>query len=48
MKDAAYLITDDNDTFYRYAVGLTTTGQSTFKAIKLEDGFDLAYFRTNG
>ena len=48
VKDAAYLITDDNDTFYRYATRLTTIGQSTFKAIKLEDGFDRSFFRPNG
>lgn len=48
VKDAAYLITDDNNTFYRYATRLTTTGQSTFKAIKLEDGFESSFFRPNG
>ena len=48
VKDAAYLITDDNDTFFRYAAGLRTTDQSTFKPIKLKDGFDRAHFRPNG
>jgi predicted nucleic acid-binding protein len=44
VKDAGYVITDDTRTFYRYAQQLATSGVANFKPIKLEDGFDPAFF----
>jgi predicted nucleic acid-binding protein len=48
VKDAAWIITDDKDTLYKFARELTTAGKATFRAIKLEDGFELAFFDPNG
>ncbi len=48
VKDAAWTITDDTRSFYKYARELTTAGKATFRSIKLEDGFDLAFFDPNG
>lgn len=44
VKDAAFLITDDSNTFYKFAEALVTSGMAHFRPIKLEDGFDLAFF----
>ena len=44
VKDAAYAITDDSRTFYKYAQQLVQTGAAAFHPIKLEDGFDPAFF----
>ena len=42
--DAEYVITDDAESFYRYCETFKTAGKVSFKAIKLADGFDLAFF----
>jgi predicted nucleic acid-binding protein len=44
VKEAAYAITDDSRTFYKYAQQLVQTGAAAFRPIKLEDGFDPAFF----
>jgi hypothetical protein len=44
VKDAAFAITDDTRTFYRYARRLHEAGRAAFQTIKLEDGFDPAFF----
>lgn len=48
VKDAAYVITDDKNSFHRFAGHLIRTGQVRFKAISLADGFDKAFFDLNG
>lgn len=48
VKDAAWIITDDTRSFYKFARELTAAGKATFRPIKLEDGFDLAFFDPNG
>jgi hypothetical protein len=48
VKDAAYLITDDKNSFFRYAEHLNQSGQATFKPIRLAEGFDRAHFRPDG
>lgn len=42
--DAEYVITDDAESFYRYCQTLKTAGKVSFKAIKLQDGFDVSFF----
>ena len=42
--DAEYVITDDSESFYRFCETFKTAGKVSFKAIKLADGFDLAFF----
>jgi hypothetical protein len=44
VKDAAYAITDDSRTFYKFAQQLVQAGAVVFRPIKLEDGFDPAFF----
>jgi predicted nucleic acid-binding protein len=44
VKDAAFLITDDSSSFYKFAEALVSSGTAQFRPIKLEDGFDLAFF----
>lgn len=44
VKDAAMVITDDTRTFFKFAQQLVQAGTATFRPIKLEDGFDLAFF----
>lgn len=44
VKDAAYVITDDTGTFFKHARRLHNEGVAKFEAIKLEDGFDPAFF----
>jgi predicted nucleic acid-binding protein len=46
--DAEFVITDDADSFYRYCKIFKEAGQVQFKAIKLEDEFDRAFFDPNG
>ena len=43
-----FAITDDADSFYRYCKTFREAGEVAFKAIKLEDGFDRAFFDPNG
>ena len=46
--DAEFVITDDAESFFRYCKALKEAGDVQFKAIKLEDGFDRAFFDPNG
>lgn len=46
--DVEFIITDDTESFYRYCKSLKETGDVRFKTIKLEDGFDRAFFDPNG
>lgn len=48
VSGASYLITDDTQSLYRFATVLKTSGKAQFKAVKLEDGFDRAFFDSNG
>lgn len=48
VKDAAWIITDDARTLFKFAGQLAASGQAQFKPIKLEDGFDRAFFDPNG
>ena len=48
VKDAAWIITDDTRSFYKFAHQLTAAGKATFRPIKLEDGFDLSFFEPSG
>lgn len=48
VKDAAYVITDDSRSFYKFAAHFREIGQVSFRPIKLEDGFDRAFFDPNG
>ena len=47
-KDAGFVITDDKNTFHRYAQRLIETGTAGFKTIALAEGFDRAHFDPNG
>ena len=46
--DAEFVITDDAESFYRFCKTFKDAGEVQFKAIKLEDGFDRAFFDANG
>ncbi len=46
--DAEFVITDDTESFYRFCKTFKDAGEVPFKAIKLEDGFDRAFFDPNG
>ena len=48
QADAEFVITDDNESFFRYCKTFKEAGEVQFKAVKLEDGFDRAYFDPNG
>lgn len=48
VMDAEFAITDDSETFYRYCQTLKESGEVQFKAIKLEEGFDRAFFDSSG
>ena len=47
VKDAAWIITDDADTLYKFAHALKSEGKSGMHPIKLEDGFDVSHFEPN-
>ena len=44
VKDAAWVITDDADSLYKYADRLRSAGKSKVHPIKLADGFDVSHF----
>lgn len=48
VKEAAIIITDDRKTFFKFAQELATSGKAPFRPIKLEDGFDKAFFDVGG
>ncbi len=47
-KDAAFVITDDKNSFHRYSLRLIESGVAVFKAISLADGFDSSHFDPHG
>ena len=46
--EAEFVITDDSESFFRYCKAFKDAGEVQFKAVKLEDGFDRAFFDANG
>jgi hypothetical protein len=42
--EVEFVITDDSESFFRFCGAFKTAGKVQFKAIKLEDGFDRAFF----
>ena len=48
VKDAAFLITDDKNTFFRFAERQVELGHASFRPIKLADGFDRAFLNRSG
>ncbi len=44
VNEAAFVITDDSKTFYRFGKQMESEGKAAFRTIKLDDGFDLAHF----
>lgn len=44
VKDAALVITEDAKTLFKFSEQLVLAGTAKFRPIKLEDGFDLAFF----
>lgn len=46
--DAEFVVTDDAESFFRYCKTFREAGEVGFKAIKLVDGFDRAFFDANG
>jgi len=48
VAEAEFVITDDTESFYRYCEAFKQAGDVQFKAIKLDDGFDRAFFDPNG
>jgi hypothetical protein len=47
VKEAAYVITDDKNSFHLYAERLIKRGEALFQAISLAEGFDRAFFDPN-
>jgi hypothetical protein len=48
VADAEFVITDDTASFFRFCMAFKNAGEVQFKAIKLDDGFDRAFFDPNG
>ncbi len=48
QADAEFVITDDTESFYRYCKTFKDAGEVLFKPIRLQDGFDRAFFDPNG
>lgn len=48
QADVAYVITDDHNTFAKYAERLREKGLVRFSTIVLRDGFDAGHFRDGG
>ena len=48
VHDAAWIITDDADTLFKWAQKLRTEGKSKVRPIKLEDGFDASFLEPDG
>lgn len=46
--DAEFVITDDTESLHRFCQTFKDAGEVQFKAIKLDDGFDRAFFDANG
>lgn len=48
VADAAFVISDDANTFCRYGEAFRESGEVSFRAIALDQGFDSAFFDDNG
>lgn len=48
IAEAEFAITDDTESFYRYCRAFKDAGEVQFKVVKLDDGFDRAFFDANG
>lgn len=48
VKDAAWIITDDTRSLYKFAQELKTVGTAKFRTIKLDSGFDVSFFDPQG
>ena len=48
VKDAEWVITDDAESFYKFAQKLKDAGKAKFRPIKLQDGFDLSFLTPSG
>jgi len=48
VADSEFVITDDADSFYRFWKAFKEAGEVHFRAIKLEDAFDRAFFQPSG
>ena len=48
VQDAAWVITDDTKSFFKFARRLADESVAGFQPIKLEDGFDLSHFQPGG
>lgn len=48
QADVEFAITDDGESFYKYCQTFKDAGEVQFRAIKLADGFDRAFFDPNG
>lgn len=48
VRDAAWIITDDTKSLYKFALRLRTAGQAAFRPIKLEDGFEPSLLDPDG
>lgn len=48
VAEAEFAITDDTESFYRYCRAFKDAGAVQFKVVKLEDGFDRAFFDASG
>jgi len=44
VREAAYVITDDRKSFFRFGTMMQEKELGSFQSIKLEDGFDPAFF----
>lgn len=42
--EVEYVITDDSESFFRFCEAFKSAGKVDFKALKLENGFDRAFF----
>jgi predicted nucleic acid-binding protein len=47
-RDVAYAITDDCDTFAKFALRWREEGHVNFVTLALRDGFDIGYFKKGG
>jgi predicted nucleic acid-binding protein len=48
VAEAQFVVTDDGRSFYKYCEAFKSVGEIAFQCIKLEDGFDRAYFTPDG
>lgn len=48
VEGCGFVITDDANTLFKYARRLRADGKISFRAVKLEDGFDVSFVNENG